>query len=213
MTNLVFLDVKTTSLDDQIGHLWEIGLAFREPGSPDSEHWWQIKPDLTGAAPGSLTISRYYKRCRVTRGSVGRAVELATRDDESGDDDRLSRKQGDVLDWTDAPMVAAELAAFLDGAYVVGINPALAQRFCRRFLARNGQCWTANNLIDVQALALGFLYGNIGYSVMIKPGVPWRSRDLYSAFVDLNRYDSHTALDDARMARDIFDAVTGSKPQ
>ncbi|MFI6813199.1 hypothetical protein ACIBG7_12345 [Nonomuraea sp. NPDC050328] len=111
-------------------------------------------------------------------------------------------------------MVAADLAVLLDGAYVVGSNPAFDYRFGRSFLARHGQCWTANyHLIDVQALALGHLYGHGGDPATIKPGIPWRSRDLYGAFVDLNRYDSHTALDDARMVRDIFDAVTGTGAQ
>ncbi|MBB5081299.1 hypothetical protein [Nonomuraea endophytica] len=212
MTKLVFFDVKTTSLDDRAGHLWEIGLILREPGQDDTEFWWQIKPDMSGADPVSLNVSGYYQRCRVSRGEVGHAAELAPARIESKSDLCPSLNPGEVLDWVSAPTVATQLAFHLAGATVVGSNPSSDHRFGRKFLDQYGHCWTANShLIDIRSVALGYLQARSGDPSTITPGVEWKPRELYDAFVDLHRYDAHTALDDARMARDTFDAITSPK--
>lgn len=192
MSRLVFLDTETTSLDDTYGEVWEIGAIARTPGQPDSEHLWQIWPDLTTANPDSLRIGRFYER-RLARPDQAVKVFSETR-----------------LEPTTPAEIAHTLAVLLRGAHVVGAVPDFDYRFLRRLLARYGQCWTAHyHLIDVETLAVGWLHGT-GRAGEVGD-LPWDSKALSRAVgVDPAVFDAHTALGDARWVRAIHDAVTGS---
>jgi hypothetical protein len=71
------------------------------------------------------------------------------------------------------------------------------------------------HLIDVEALAAGWLAAGIDPDDPPAPTQdscqpPWNSNELSLAVgVDPEQYDRHTALGDARWARDIYDAVMG----
>ncbi|MEV0616115.1 hypothetical protein AB0I81_22570 [Nonomuraea sp. NPDC050404] len=209
MARLCFVDVETTSLDDERGEVWEIAAIVRDPGQDDAEYLWQIRPDLTTADPMSLRIGRYYERRRLSIHEVGEAVTVASPE--------LFEEYGPKAspEHTGANDVARTLARMLDGAHVVGAVPDFDFRFLRRFLRRYNECWTAHyHLIDIEALAVGYLQGRAkrdGGDSWVKPAdLPWHSKDIYRALgLDWSRGDEHTALGDARLVRSVFDAITG----
>lgn len=218
MSRLVFLDTETTSLDDERGEVWEIAAIVRDPGQDDTEYLWQVRPDLATADPKSLEISRYYQRRRLSIHATNEAATMLSPD--------LVEEYGPhpTPEHTGANDVALRLAGLLDGAHVVGGNPAFDFRFLRRFLRAQNECWTAHyHLIDIQALTVGWLYGKAAELKKAQPHVdwswtldeitelPWKSTALYRATgVDPDRFEAHTALGDARLVRAIFDAITGS---
>lgn len=216
MSHLVFIDTETTSLDDTRGEIWEIAAILRRPGQADAEHLWQIRPDLNTADPMSLRIGRYYERRVLDLQAPGTAVELVS--------PMLARVKDSPPTFTSAAVVAYKLTELLDGAHVVGAVPDFDARFLKRFLARHGECWTAHyHLIDVEALAVGWLHGKAAGFVHVKKtgpdwheeaarvhGMPWDTKALSRAVdVDPTGFDQHTALGDARWARAMYDAITG----
>lgn len=223
MSRLVFLDTETTSLDDERGEVWEIAAIVRQPGQADAEHLWEIRPDLSTADPISLRVGRYYERRVLGSHShvPGAAAELA-----SPMLVELGRQGGDLEPQITptASAVAAKLAEWLDSAHVVGAVPDFDFRFLRRFLRANGQCWTAHyHLVDIEAMAVGWLYGKASELRKAKPDVdwswtldeltelPWKSTSLYrAAGIDPDDFEAHTALGDARLVRAVYDAITGS---
>ncbi|MEV7008253.1 hypothetical protein [Streptosporangium sp. NPDC051022] len=215
MTRIVFLDTETTSLDDTRGGVWEIGAIVRDPGQADVEHLWQIWPDLSTSDPNSLRIGRFYERHLLARQPAAPeyAIEVAI----DGKTDLLDNQ-------CHTGKVARELAHILDGAHVVGAVPDFDYRFLRRFLATWGQAWSAHyHLIDIEALAVGWLHGKAAALAELKDsgpnwhdeatktyGLPWDSKALSRALrVDPDQFDQHTALGDARWARALYDAVMG----
>lgn len=194
MTKLVFLDTETTGLADQC-EIWEIGLIIREhPALRDEEHAWQIRPDLATAEPTGLRIGRYYERMGgLFYGSVGEA-RITT----DPDDDILTHADRQ----TDARTVAAKVAHMLDGATIVGAVPDFDARHLTRFLRARGQAGTWHyHLVDVETFAAGRL----------GQAPPWGFDDLLEAYgLKYDEADRHTALGDARMVRDLYDAVLRS---
>jgi DNA polymerase III epsilon subunit-like protein len=142
VTKLTFVDLETTGLDPSRHEAWEIGLIVREDASTtDTEYLWRIKPDLTKADPTGLRIGRFYERT-------------------AGLHPALSRKPGDK--WADPAKTAEELARLLDGAHMVGAVPSFDAAFLERFLRRYGQAPTWHyHLVDVEALAAGYLAGSV----------------------------------------------------
>lgn len=219
MSTLTFLDLETTGLDSDRHEIWEIGLIHRDhTGHPDAEYRWEIHPSLTTADPMALKISRYYQRAELAHYPVGTVACLQA--PHLNDDDPIKGIPPEEL--------ASVLASLLDGTHMVGSVPDFDARFLRRFLARYGQCFTAHyHLIDVEALAVGYLHGVTRCAVdqldaMDRPrdalkqlphrvaSLPWDSEALSRAVgVDPDQFDRHTALGDARWARAIYDAVIG----
>ncbi len=189
MTRLCFLDCETTSLNSDTGEVWEIGLIVRE--SEDTEYCWQIRPDLSTADPMSLRVGRYFERIWSPSAEAGSAW-------------RVTHPGG--YGNTTASDVAFDIADLLNGAHVVGCVPDFDARFLRRFLARNSYCFTAHyHLIDVENLAVGYL---VAKGEPLSP--PWDSEVISAKLgVDPSKYERHTALGDARWARDLYDAVMG----
>ncbi|MEU4578990.1 hypothetical protein [Nonomuraea sp. NPDC023979] len=222
MTKLVFLDTETTSLDDERGEVWEIGAIVRRPDHDnvvgDVEYLWQTWPGLSIADPNSLRIGRFYERNWLARGSADSdaAIEIPISEGEI--------QQPDLpMDYRTKQQVARDLAVLLDGAHVVGAVPDFDYRFLRRFLATHGHRWTAHyHLIDIEAMAVGWLHGKAAQLAVREPdidwrgmaaetaGLPWKSTDLYRALkVDPDRFEAHTALGDARLVKAVYDAITG----
>lgn len=190
MTVLVFLDTETTGLDSDRHELWEIAAIVRWPGELDVEYLWQIRPSLKTADPSGLRISRYYERIVIPAGLPGIARALV----------HPNKDLASV--WHEAPRVAQDLAPVLDGATIVGAVPDFDARFLTRFLRRHHQAPTWHyHLVDVETLAAGRLC----------KAPPWGFDDLLAAYgLRYAEEDRHTALGDARMVRDLYDAVISS---
>ncbi len=201
---LAFVDCETTGLDPETHSMWELAVIRRENGV-DTEHLWQIrlaKWEIEQADPKALEINRYRER------------------DALPDDYQVG-------DMTHAcgmphPMKRDELRdllrELLDGAVLIGSNPAFDAGFLKVFL--DSEPWHYRT-VDIAAMAAGYRFGQAASGAYggdfafgsDLPSLPFssrgRSRDVG---VEPPAGDvAHTALGDARWARDVFDAVTGTR--
>lgn len=181
MTKLVFIDTETTSLRHD-RRAWEIALITRDENGEDTEHQWFVNADdldLGNADLISLKIGRFYER----HPQAIRDLYLEHRD--TADED-----------W-----ILHRVEGLTRGAHLVGAVPnfdadVLAQRMRWHDLCPS---WHYH-LIDVETLAAGHR--------RLTP--PWGFDDILAAYgLVYAEADRHTALGDARMARDLYDAVMG----
>lgn len=202
MTTIVALDLETTGLDPERHHIWEIGAIVRGHRDPDLNGEWHImlKPDLRTAEPKALQVSRYYERAWPLR--MAAQAWIMTRPATVGE----ARSGG-----TSRPWVAQQVAELLDGAHIVGANPAFDAAHLARFLRTHGQAPTWDyHLVDVGALALGYLAALRRALDEPPPPVPWKSDELAAALgVHADPDARHTALGDARWALAMYDQVMG----
>lgn len=205
MTNIAFVDTETTHLDAEIGEVWEVAVILREydDNEPtDTEYAWQFRPNLATADPESLKIGRYLERFVVPP-----HAEAAWTGYEGGP----------VLPMTRAEAVGAVLTV-LSGAVMVGSNPGFDDRFLRKLLGPGSAQWHYRP-VCIATLAAGKKLGiaevirQFGGQPLPSDGVrfPFSSRDLsrWTGVEPPGDDVAHTALGDARWARDVFDAVTG----
>lgn len=189
---LCFVDCETTGLDVRRHHVWEVAVIVREPGVPDEEYLWHVRPDLTEADPKALEIGRFEERFAVKDGWD--ACETG----ENGLS--FNMKIGEFL---------TDLQAALRDGVLVGSNPAFDDRFLTALMQdhkfRTPWHYRPD---DVIALAAGWLYAH-GETAAL--GRPWRSYEISEAVGVPRPADdvAHTALGDARWCRDLYDAVTG----
>jgi hypothetical protein len=206
---LVFLDTETTGLADNCD-IWEIGLIVRSPRPDDvddalgdmadhidTEHGWRLRPDLTTAEPTGLRIGRFYDRMDDTLLSygTGHGRQFAPPKDEHGDPHLI----------VETRRIAQVVARLLDGATIVGAVPDFDARHLARWLRAYEQAGTWHyHLVDVETLAAGAL----------KLAPPWDFDKLLAVYgLTYNETQRHTALGDARMVRDLYDAVlAGGQP-
>lgn len=191
---LVFGDTETTGLDHFMHDAWEYALIVRRDGH-DTEYEFRIRPDLSNANPKALEINRYHERTAAP-------------------------------DWTwDDPHTAAtRMYHLLNGAVLIGSNPAFDADMIRNLFARyydDAKPWHYRTL-DIATFAAGRVYGQAErmtrhtcdaahYGKVDEAlGWPWSSYRT-SELVGVPRPSgaaAHTALGDARWARDVWDAVT-----
>ncbi len=200
MTTLAIVDLETTGTDPTRHHLWEIGLIVRTLGGDpattadtwtDAEYCWQVRPDLTTADPMALKISRYYSRFReaVRAGSA----HVAAHPDLPADSN-----PGEVRRYVSAAQVACEVAHLLDGAVLANANVGFDAAFLATFLRANGQApaWDYH-LLEVESYAAG--------AIGMPP--PWKLDTLATVLGVKLPTGRHSALADARLARDVYDAA------
>lgn len=197
MTRICFTDTETTSLRHD-RRAWEIAVIVRDPGKPDAEHAWLIDAadlDLGNADPASLRIGRFHERHPAGTGPARRTYPERT--------------------------ALAEVEALTRGAHLVGAVPSFDAEVLGARMRAIGICPSFHyHLIDVETLAAGYLAGSPAFGAgsgsrqretraLIAP--PWKSGDLAAALglPPVSEDVRHTALGDARFARDIYDAVTG----
>jgi DNA polymerase III epsilon subunit-like protein len=112
---------------------------------------------------------------------------------------------------TPAEKVAQEFAKLTAGRHLVGAVPSFDAGFLDPFLRRHGQAPSWHyHLVDVEALAAGFLAGGPeGQREIARP--PWDSSKLTAALgIVTADEDKHTALGDARWAKAIYEVVMGA---
>jgi DNA polymerase III epsilon subunit-like protein len=204
VTAIAFVDTETTGLDPQRHEVWEVAIILRRD-DVDTEHLWQIRPPEGHlrhiAQPDALKINRYYERIAVPHGA-----EAA---------DLLHPEGPHPLTVIGA---ATGIAEVLTGAVLVGSNPGFDAAFLRRFLGLGEPPWHYRP-VDIATLAAGRKLGMVEMIRQVggkglpsdKVTFPFSSRDL-SRWVGVEPPGddvAHTALGDARWARDVFDAVTG----
>lgn len=205
---IVFADVETTGIRPDMGaEIWELGLIVRdvetltadyEIRKAEDEEWaWHLRPDLTRADPMALGIGGYYERNSARRLPPGMARRIA----EPAEEERDRAAIGTGL-------VAAFLAETLSGAHLVAANPGFDAGHLDALLRRHGEVLAADyHYTDLGSLVRGWAHGSFA-----NPVVPWPLKLADAARlarIDPGDYDLHTALGDARLARDVFDAVTG----
>jgi DNA polymerase III epsilon subunit-like protein len=189
---ICFVDCETTGLDVRRHSLWEVAVIVREPGVPDDELLWQVRPDLSEADPKALAIGRFEERFCVPDGWDAVCIE--------GDRPTFRMSMPEFL---------SDLQGELRDAVLIGSNPAFDDRFLTALMQdhRMRTPWHYRP-DDVVAMAAGWLYAHGETSAL---GRPWRSYEISEA-VGVPRPTAeagHTALGDARWARDLYDAVTG----
>lgn len=234
MPKYVCLDVETTSLDPELGALWEVATSVYDTARPedgDQESWWQVRPNLVGADPMSVQVGRYYERAVVTAKAVGEGVQFACADavpDECGDvypKNVYGRpaKKGDWIGSRTGKTIALALAKQLNGAIIVANNPAFDRRFIAKFLRENGQILTASHRMeDIRAMLTGHVYGRLrGRKVTeefdaaaapyVQDWLDGATKTLAWEVVGVHQDEDtkHTALGDTRLVRDVFKAITG----
>lgn len=184
---LIFLDTETLGLglDDPI---WEIGLIRREPDGTETEHQFLLAdPEgMPYVAPmdfpepfASDFQARYYD------------------------------SDAPLTDHDEVKVLLRYLLRPADGqkAHIVGAVPNFDTERIARQLGVGGWHY---HLIDVENLAVGWLSRRLANEIADPIRPPWSSDDL-SGRVGINpaKYSRHTALGDARWARDIYDTVVG----
>lgn len=184
MTKLVFIDTETTGLDPERHEVWEVGLIVADSESLDNvgaEYEWQLPVDLSQADPMALRISGFRKR-------YGR--------------------------WglSDPSLFAEQFASWTDGAHLVGAVVSFDEERLRKLLRDNGECPTWHyHLIDIEAMAVGWLHARGENRPPVDLTLPWRSDDLSRACgVEPPSDDErHTALGDARWAYRWYRRIVG----
>lgn len=194
---LVFLDTETTGLGPD-SKPWEVAMIVRDPGVAETEaahHHYMLDVDQTTADPYALTMSGFWERHPAYR--------------------RLDPLSGPKRLW---PMVtpdseAAEcIARVTHEALIVGANPSYDMDVLARFLRANGYIPTWDyHPYDVEAVAVGWLLGTGKAADVAKAHQRWSSYRLSEAcgVARPTEEDAHTAMGDAKWARDWFDALNG----
>jgi DNA polymerase III epsilon subunit-like protein len=189
---LIFVDTETTGLDVRRHHVWEVAVIVREPGLPDAELLWQVRPDLTEADPIGLEKGRFEERFVVPDGWDAVCIE-----------------GGKPTFRLTLPEFLTDLQGELRDGVLIGSNPAFDDRFLTA-LMQDHKMRTPWHYRpdDVVALAAGWLYAHGETAALERP---WRSYEISEAVGVPRPADdvAHTALGDARWARDLYDAVTG----
>jgi hypothetical protein len=186
VTTLVFLDTETTSLRPD-RRAWEIGLIVR--ADHDAEHHFFVDAgdlDLGNADLGALRVGRFHARHPHSTGDMA------------------------VTIWPEWAALR-EVERLTRGAHIVGAVPHFDAEVLAARMRANGLCPSWHyHLIDVEALAFGYLAAARAAGEKADlPVLPWSSDELSLALGVAPSEDArHTALGDARWARDLYDAVT-----
>ena len=203
---LAFVDTETTHLDPRHGDAWEIAVIRRREDGVDTEYVWQVRPDLSTADPEALSIGKFHERFAIPDGWD--AIEFIP----SGPPMRSK-----------LPEMLFDLQEALSGAVLVGSNPGFDVAFLSKLLwAHNRKLPWHYRPVDIATMAVGHLYGQ-AYTLtkqqcdaefyaradqLLEGG--WKSYEL-SRLMGIEPPTAavaHTALGDARWARDVYDAIT-----
>lgn len=207
MSAVCFVDTETTGLDPDRHEIWEVGLIVPDgltvchPDGPDTlepaEYHWYLPVDLAKADVVALNIGRFHNR---------------------HPDGHSYEPTPEAFVPTDPRLFAEQFARLTWGKHLAGAVVSFDAERLAKLLRANGQCpgWHYH-LIDVEALAVGYLAGrehvhardsHTPRETPVQP--PWKSDELTAALgITVDDMDKHTALGDARWAKAIYEAVMG----
>jgi len=187
---VVFVDTETTGLDPWRHEIWEIAL-IEENGK---EHlFYPVLSNLEGADLIALNIGGWFERAPQAKGIQNYHL------------DNLS--------------IAEKVMKITWGEHLVGAIPSFDAERLTNFLRSYGLVagWHYH-LIDVEALAIGYMRGHgvgtHGESTDWSP--PYKSDEIIKSMgIDRDKpeYTKHTAMGDARLAREVYYQVMGNRPQ
>lgn len=204
MSRVVFIDTETTSLRPD-RQAWEIAMVVRDPGAPmDVEESYFIDAldlPLGNAELKSLAIGRFYER----------------HPDFNPDAAGVVRRERDAL---------VRVEYLTRDAHLVGAVPSFDADVLATRMRLYGllPAWHYH-LVDVEALAVGYLHGLAAHGHSSSTcteardcsepdiGLPWSSARLSTLIgvPPMPPEHRHTAIGDARWARHIYDVVTAGK--
>lgn len=185
---IVFLDTETDGVHPG-RKVWEVAMIRRNPGGPDQEISFFVDIDLSTADPFGLKVGRFYERHPLGKSLAGPAKD---------------EKRGLIGGFRAANAVSAyegalTVAQWTHGATIVGAVPNFDAEVLGNLLRAEGltPAWHYH-LVDVETLAAGAL----------GMAPPWNFDKVLAEFgLEYDEADRHTALGDARMVRDLYDAV------
>lgn len=199
MSSVVFIDTETTGLDPDDHEIWEVALITRIHSTSaeahaagfhwtDKEYRWLLPVDLSKADPVALDIGRFAERH-----PQGHSWDC------HGD----GHREHSV---TDPLTFAMQFQVLTRSAHLVGAIPSFdEQRLAKLFKRYSLATEWHYHIIDVEAMAVGHLTAK-GLVGAIQ--LPWKSRELSMTLgINPENYEVHTALGDARWARDLHDVI------
>lgn len=175
---ICFIDTETTSLRHD-RRAWEIAVITRDETGKDTEHSWFVDADDIDLGNADLKSLK-----------IGKFFERHPQARIDGTEDREFDNESSVL---------IEVEPLLRGATIVGAVPNFDTEVLANRMREHGICPSWHyHLIDVETLAAGAL----------KLPPPWDFDKVLDAYgLTYDEADRHTALGDARMVRDLYDAV------
>jgi hypothetical protein len=187
MTTPVFLDLETTGLDPDRNEIWEIGLI-----TPKSEQFYFLRVDLLRADPIALDIGRFHERHPQGNSYPHTKVPMS--------DTLFAPNDKDFL---------RSIARQTHGCHLAGAVISFDEERLRRLMLAAGvrPSWHYH-LIDVEALAAGYLAHGYDHDGDAPHKPPWNSNELSQCIgVDPQLFERHTALGDCRWAKAIYEKV------
>lgn len=183
--SVVYIDTETTGLDPYKHQIWDLALIDED----GNEYQWFFKPDLRFADPIALDIGKYYER---TSQSAA----------------KWEFTNGRKGHWSDPRQALNLVRALTWDKHLVGAIPSFDEERLRLLFLQHGVPFKWHyHLIDIEALAVGYLAGRQEDLEMIKE-LPWKSRKLYEALGVVSPVeDEHTALSDARLAKAVYERI------
>lgn len=204
-TPICFVDTETDGIHPG-RKLWDVAIIRRdEHGFTEKQFFVQI--DLSTSDPFGLRVGRFYDRHPTGRFISGLEGERAPAE---------ALRNGTMVEPWNA---AEQIACLTHGAHLVGMMPSFDAEVCERLLRGNdlAPSWH-HHLIDVEALAVGYLAGRYSCGTgegdreeRVPPSLPWGSDDLSRAcnVEPPSEDDRHTAMGDARWALRLYFAILG----
>ncbi|MEU6535549.1 hypothetical protein [Streptomyces sp. NPDC047000] len=188
MRPIAFVDCETTHLSAEIGEAWEVAVILREQDSDqttDTEYVWEFSINPETVDPEALRIGRWHDRHQLP----ARTTQAAF----TGSVPAVLMPRADAV---------AAIVNVLRGAVLVGSNPGFDDRFLRKLVGPGGAQWHYRpyDIVQLAAAKLG---------IRAAGPLPWPTHAMSRAVgVEPPTKDTaHTALGDARWARDVHDAV------